>query len=134
MSTFIFEREEDFVRAGDFAAMIPRDIGSKEALFERLARTLGFPDYFGKNWDALSDCLRDFHWREERRIVIAHAELPGLEASDVKTYLEILSNAVEDWRRSGDRDLIVVFPRDARRTVEDVLHGCGADERSSPAR
>ena len=31
----------------------------KEALLERLATALDFPDWFGGNWDALEDCLTD---------------------------------------------------------------------------
>ena len=34
-------------------------IASADALFSRLAQALEFPDYFGHNWDALNDCLRD---------------------------------------------------------------------------
>src|SRR5262245_61865038 len=34
-------------------------IGGKRALMEALAAALRFPDYFGKNWDAVTDCLRD---------------------------------------------------------------------------
>jgi hypothetical protein len=123
MSTFRFSTTEDVVRAGDFAALIPDDINSREVLIQRLAEDLRFPDYFGKNWDALSDCLRDFHWRNEGRIVIAHAGLPKLAPSDVRAYLEILSDAVEDWRRTGDRDLVVVFPPDTRQAIEDILQG-----------
>jgi len=123
MRTFVFGKAEDVIQAGDFAALIPAGISSREALFQSLAERLRFPDYFGNNWNALSDCLRDFHWRSERRIVIAHADLPTLELHDARTYLEILSDAVEDWRRTGDRDLVVVFPPDRRQAVEDLIRG-----------
>lgn len=34
-------------------------ITSKHELLRLVARELRFPDYFGNNWDALVDCLRD---------------------------------------------------------------------------
>jgi len=34
---------------------------SKEALHEYLAKRLAFPSYYGKNLDALYDCLTDIH-------------------------------------------------------------------------
>ncbi len=34
-------------------------IGDEQDLFSALAAALSFPDWFGANWDALLDCLRD---------------------------------------------------------------------------
>jgi ribonuclease inhibitor len=34
-------------------------IASPEELQALLARELGFPGYYGKNWDAFWDCIRD---------------------------------------------------------------------------
>ncbi|MFR9164902.1 MAG: barstar family protein [Dysgonomonas sp.] len=31
-----------------------------------------FPNYFGFNWNALLDCLRDFDWIEEKYIILIH--------------------------------------------------------------
>jgi len=34
----------------------------KATLLARFAAALHFPDWFGHNWDALSDCLTDLSW------------------------------------------------------------------------
>ena len=36
-------------------------VPDKAALMEALAAAFKFPAYFGKNWDALLDCLRSLH-------------------------------------------------------------------------
>ncbi len=33
---------------------------SREAAHDELAAAFGFPDYYGHNWDAFTDCLGDF--------------------------------------------------------------------------
>ena len=38
------------------------DLDGKPALLRALADTLGFPPYFGHNWDALHDVLTDPSW------------------------------------------------------------------------
>ena len=37
-------------------------IAGKEELLDALAAALEFPDYFGGNWDALEEVLRDLGW------------------------------------------------------------------------
>ena len=36
-----------------------KDMTSREAAYELIAREMDFPDYFGKNLDALYDCLTE---------------------------------------------------------------------------
>lgn len=56
-----------------------REMQTERELFRVFARELRFPGYFGHNWDALIDCLKDFHppWPHPNDlvIVIEHAEL-----------------------------------------------------------
>lgn len=37
-------------------------VAGKEALLDRIAGALRFPAWFGRNWDALEDCLADLSW------------------------------------------------------------------------
>jgi len=50
-------------------------VRSKEDLLRAVAEALRFPDYFGMNWDALIDCLRDLADRvpAEGHVLFVHA-------------------------------------------------------------
>jgi RNAse (barnase) inhibitor barstar len=69
-------------------------------LFAEFARALGFPDYFGHNWDALEECLADLEWLPAKGYVLlvndAEQVLPRDE-EDYATFLEVLSDAGEAW-------------------------------------
>ncbi|KWA11575.1 hypothetical protein WT37_21165 [Burkholderia territorii] len=82
---------------------------------------LTLPGYFGFNWNALFDCLRDFHWISERTVVIVHDELPELEPSEMKTYFEVLRDAVTDWKVGEAHSLQVVFDERDRARIEAVM-------------
>lgn len=93
-------------------------ICSKDELFKQLSNKLELPDYFGHNWDALSDCLRDFHWIEQQRIIIVHDDCPQLNENELSTYLQLLFEVVLDWKEGEGHSLDVVFPESARSLVE----------------
>lgn len=118
-----------------FLIKVPAGIQSKAELLEELARAGKFPEYFGGNWDALLDCLRDFGWIREKQIVIMHSDVP-LHANrvDCRIYLEILREAANDWTRTAgrsevatdslafpDHELRVLFSDSERSTVSDML-------------
>src|SRR5216110_3422232 len=44
---------------------------TRAAFFDEAARVLHFPDYFGHNWDAFADCLRDL---DHPALFVTHAE------------------------------------------------------------
>ena len=56
----------------------------------------GFPEYYGKNFDALWDCL-DGLFREERTVEIygLHS-LPAAFAEDIRILLEVFEEVHED--------------------------------------
>lgn len=74
---------------------------SKAALIDALAKGLALPSHFGRNYDALADCLEDDDVMGKRgavvRIVHAAAFRKG-HPSDWRTLTEILDEAAEFWR------------------------------------
>ena len=67
----------------------------KQDLLRALAEGLKFPPYFGHNWDALEECLRDLSWLPAGQPVeIVHDDLPfGAGGENRGTYLDIVTKA-----------------------------------------
>ncbi|MEV4002522.1 barstar family protein [Actinomadura sp. NPDC049753] len=63
---------------------------TRVAFFREAARALGFPDYFGHNWDAFLDCLRDL---QRPALTVAHADelLAEEDPRQLAILLEILA-------------------------------------------
>lgn len=123
VSGFSFDAESlQLSKSDDFVAVVGLGIRTREKLFDVLRRELRLPDYFGKNWDALSDCLRDLSWIDERRVVIEHMDLPQLDEKDLAIYVDVLAECVQDWKAVDHHQLVVVFPAAVRETVA-VLKG-----------
>jgi hypothetical protein len=90
----------------DFARIPLDGAYTKEDVLERIAGSLGFPDWFGGNWDALEDCLTDLSWRgAEGHVLVFEKFLPG----DVLGILiDVLAAGAEFWAGRG-RPFFAVF-------------------------
>lgn len=81
-------------------------ITSAEVLFSKLAQALEFADYFGHNWDALDECLRDVPG--DVTLLVHEAESLWREAPDVAFQLvELWLDAAEG--RTGEMHLVFVW-------------------------
>jgi len=79
-----------------FEANLAEAHGKGELLAE-LARAIAAPDWFGHNWDALTDALGDLSWHEaEGYVLLLHGGVAGEEMLN-----EILEATVEFWRLQG---------------------------------
>jgi hypothetical protein len=84
------------VLQGSASRISLKGAGSKEQLLERIAQALKFPDWFGRNWDALEDCLT------EVRGCLLFYDYQGIEADDLAVLLDVLASSAEFWADQGE--------------------------------
>jgi RNAse (barnase) inhibitor barstar len=77
-----------------------RDFGG---LFDEFATKLRFPPYFGRNYNALKDCLTDLAWLPGDSYVLiirdAAMVLTQEEEEDFSALLHLLQSVSEEWAR-----------------------------------
>lgn len=100
------ERLADAARALEFEVFGIDLAGcsDRDAVMSRLTAALDLPDWFGGNWDALSDCLNDLSWRPADGYVLLLEHAHDWQVRDeagFETFLEIASDAAEAWSRHG---------------------------------
>ena len=119
MSVFIFSNPPEI--KGVYRAEVPADIKNKSALTDALFEALQFPDYFGRNWDALDECICDLSWLPPGDVILIHRDLPLSEdRALLSVYLRILERAVEKLSTTGS-NLIFVSPENWDATAERAL-------------
>ncbi len=75
---------------------VPGDLASKEALLAFYGQAFAFPDWWGRNWDALYDLLSDPALLAAGPVEVLHASLPGLPPDAMEVYRELLDDVVAD--------------------------------------
>jgi len=74
---------------------------SLDGLYDEFAEQLNFPDYFGRNYNALSEMMADLSWlsRDSYIVVIKNANLllSNEEANILSGLLEILNTVAKEW-------------------------------------
>lgn len=77
----------------------------KATLLDAIADALQFPDGHGRNWDALTDALRDLDWLgppRARALLFSDAgTLLDADQASFDTLVEILEEACASWREDG---------------------------------
>jgi methylmalonyl-CoA/ethylmalonyl-CoA epimerase len=81
---------------------------SKAELLDALHDGLAFPDYDGRNWDALDELLRDPTASGAGPIVIAWRHPDRLPPADATTFRSLIEAAAEARAARGDGSLVVV--------------------------
>jgi RNAse (barnase) inhibitor barstar len=121
-SGFYFGKESIPLQERRVQARIPAGIETKKQLLDALDANLGFPEYFGGNWDALWDCICDLSWLEPVQVVLIHDDLPmSADRLSLRTYISLLQDAVAAWKEKPEHELVVVFPEEVEAAVRELL-------------
>ncbi|MFF3644904.1 barstar family protein [Streptomyces sp. NPDC002564] len=108
-------------------------VSDKAAFMERCARGLGLPDWFGRNWDALADCLTDLSWapRARGRLLVVSGWQAYADAAPGEWAVaqEVFSSAVEHWRgaETGLEIVLALGPAGSLGPVDTAGPGTGTE-------
>jgi RNAse (barnase) inhibitor barstar len=88
-------------------------IKDSNSLFLEMSEKLKFPEYFGKNWNALQDCLRDLEWIPSDYgyiIIWSNASIMMMTSPDeFFEFMNILQYVNEYWSGIGKIFKLIVF-------------------------
>lgn len=86
-------------------------LDERRALLTAIGRELRFPAYYGRNLDALEECLTDLSWLPAGEVVLIWDGADALRQTDPRGHrvlLEVLAAAMESTE-AGPRPLKVVL-------------------------
>ncbi len=97
------EEIEDAVRGTDLrlARISLAGARDKETVLDALSLALGFPDWFGRNWDALEDCLADLSWRPAAGHVLLLERFEALGQDERGILTDVLRASAQSWAGRG---------------------------------
>lgn len=113
-----FATSEDLIAARDAMLRVTNvfetgeEVTDEASLFRVLASTLKFPDYFGHNWDAVVDGLRDLQAAGERVglvLVLHHAKALWRDAPECAGTLVETWLGIAEERRGNNEPFHLVF-------------------------
>ena len=79
------------------------DVGAvttRDEVHNLIAEAFGFPDYYGRNWDAFDECIRDVE-------LPSHVEITGLDTLRVRLprEAELFQRCVADFVKERDHEI-----------------------------
>lgn len=78
------------------------------SLFQEIAAALQFPYYFGNNWNALDECIKDLDWLPAKSFVIgitsSQLVLSKENADDQLAFGVLLKDTCKVWSQSCDEN------------------------------
>ena len=95
--------------------------------YQQIQKGLKLPTYFGKNLDALFDCLCDFSWLDAREIHIVLRGYDHFLSKEPKNerwnILAVLNDAVTEWKAMKGKDKIKleIYVEPSQRIKQDLV-------------
>ena len=96
----------------DYVYIDLKRVSNKESLLKAVARALHFPSYFGMNWDALNDCLKDMSWKPAAGYVVVLDNFRSVSEhlnTEVQIVRSIFESSAEYWREKKAPFYIILF-------------------------
>jgi hypothetical protein len=81
-----------------------RGVRDRESFLREAAMVMGFPSYFGGNWDGFEECVTDLGWRPANGYVVLYDGFRSFAEWDPRqwsTAKNILGSAVDQWSSRG---------------------------------
>lgn len=99
-------------------------VRTKSQMLGLLGRSLAFPPWYGRNWDALEDCLTDLDWLPDAGLVVRFEGFEHYAEADPDGFailLDIFKTSAEYWRGEGKGFWVFFTGRPAVRLELPVL-------------
>ena len=102
-----------------------KNIGGKEQLMTSVATALRLPKHFGKNWDALEECLSELEDAADGYLIYYdHIDpLLGAHPDQFETLVEILRDAVASWKEDDTAMVVLLSGTKAPKGVAKLKNG-----------
>jgi RNAse (barnase) inhibitor barstar len=121
MKNIFFFEEKSEIPKESFEKMIAirQTISNTEELFDILSNEFQFPDYFGRNFDALYDSLVDYLTTNPKKTLIIHEKMPFTQKSkelELFLYIQIINDTTDRCK-----NLYVYFPKQYEDIIKNIL-------------
>lgn len=101
-----------FLELGNTVILDGRKMMSLDNLYDEIAENFSFPEYFGRNFNSLSEMLSDLSWLNKNAYIVlvkdANKVLADEQTGALSGFLELLSDVGEEWsepiEHGQDRD------------------------------
>jgi RNAse (barnase) inhibitor barstar len=102
------------------------DAPSINDFYSQIQKGLKFPTYFGKNLDALYDCLCDFSWLDAREVHVVLRNYDAFLSKEAKNkrwdILAVLNDAASEWKamKGADKIKFEIHVEPSQRIKQDL--------------